>query len=120
MGRPRSFDAAAVRAQAATLFARQGYHATSVDDLVAATGLLRGSLYQAFGSKLNLFIAVLEELAVHYTGSPTDLDLLTVALKDFAASDPRVRRLCQSIATQAGGNIAGALGTNLLAALKEN
>ena len=42
------------------VFWRHGYDGTSVDDLLAATGLHKGSLYKAFGDKRTLFITVLE------------------------------------------------------------
>lgn len=59
MGRPRSFDEHAVIAAAGKAFTDLGYEATSIDDLLQATGLHRGSLYQAFGSKRGLFLATL-------------------------------------------------------------
>lgn len=37
-------------------FWREGFEATSIDDLVAATGLKRGSLYAAFGDKESMFL----------------------------------------------------------------
>ena len=37
-------------------FWREGFQATSIDDLVAATGLKRGSLYAAFGDKERMFL----------------------------------------------------------------
>ncbi len=40
-------------------FWAKGYEATSMVDLMKATGLHKGSLYQAFGSKHELFIVVL-------------------------------------------------------------
>ncbi len=42
------------------LFWRQGYDETSIEDVVCATGLNRYALYNAFGGKLELFLAVLE------------------------------------------------------------
>ena len=42
------------------VFWRQGYDGTSVEDLLAATGLHKGSLYKAFGDKRALYIASLE------------------------------------------------------------
>lgn len=45
---------------AAHVFARQGYHATSIDDLVEATGLKRGGLYHYISSKEELLIAAHE------------------------------------------------------------
>jgi len=59
-GRPREFDEEKVLAAAANAFWLQGYHATSIDDLCAATGLLRGSLYGAYGDKRGIFLAALE------------------------------------------------------------
>lgn len=47
---------------AARLFAERGYHATSIEDLLAATGLTRGGLYHYMDGKQDLLIAVLDEL----------------------------------------------------------
>jgi AcrR family transcriptional regulator len=47
---------------AAGAFARRGYHATSIDDLVDATGLARGGLYHYIGSKQALLIEVFDVL----------------------------------------------------------
>jgi AcrR family transcriptional regulator len=58
-GRPRSFDAEATLEQAALTFWRQGYATTSLDDLSAATGLNRPSLYGAFGDKHELYLQAL-------------------------------------------------------------
>ena len=55
MGRPRTFSEPDVVASASAVFARRGFAATSVDDLVRATGVGRASLYGAFGSKDGLF-----------------------------------------------------------------
>jgi len=46
----------------AQAFARRGYHATSIDDLVEATGLARGGLYHYIGSKQQLLFAIFEVL----------------------------------------------------------
>ena len=47
---------------AARLFAAQGYHATSMDDLSAATGLAPGGLYHYIERKEQLLIAICDEL----------------------------------------------------------
>ncbi|WEV68133.1 TetR/AcrR family transcriptional regulator [Bifidobacterium sp. ESL0769] len=60
MARPRSFDEHKVLEQCRKVFCTHGYDATSIDDLVGATGLKRGSLYQAFGSKRGVFLKVLQ------------------------------------------------------------
>jgi AcrR family transcriptional regulator len=56
MARPRKFDEAEVIASAGRTFAATGYAGTSLDDLMAATGLGRQSLYNAFGGKRELFM----------------------------------------------------------------
>jgi TetR/AcrR family transcriptional repressor of nem operon len=58
-GRPRKFDEDAVLAAAARVFWEKGYHSASIDDLCEATGVLRGSLYGAFGDKRGLLLAAL-------------------------------------------------------------
>ncbi|MEV1177027.1 TetR/AcrR family transcriptional regulator [Nonomuraea sp. NPDC049784] len=55
MARPRKFDADAAIDAAMDTFWTKGYTATSTDDLAEVTGMLRGSLYNAFGSKRRLF-----------------------------------------------------------------
>jgi TetR/AcrR family transcriptional repressor of nem operon len=62
-GRPREFDIETVVAAAGRQFWEQGYHATSVEALCQATGLLRGSLYGAFGDKHGLLVAAFDYYA---------------------------------------------------------
>ena len=59
-GRPRSFDPDEALDKARAVFWNLGYAATSLDDLAAATGLNRPSLYAAFGDKHALYMAALE------------------------------------------------------------
>jgi len=66
-GRPRSFDPDAVLDKARAVFWNLGYAATSLDDLAAATGLNRPSLYAAFGDKHALYMAALERSRVEAT-----------------------------------------------------
>jgi AcrR family transcriptional regulator len=44
-------------------FARQGFHATSIDDLVRESGLSVGAIYSYFPSKEDLFLALCDERA---------------------------------------------------------
>lgn len=53
---------AEVVAAAARLFAEQGYHATSMQDLTQATGLAAGGLYHYIGSKEQLLFRICDEL----------------------------------------------------------
>lgn len=59
-GRPRQYDPERALANAAQVFWKHGYAATSLDDLVAATGMSRPSLYAAFGDKRDLYLKTLE------------------------------------------------------------
>ena len=59
-GRPRQYDPDRALADAAATFWRNGYGGTSLDDLVAATGMNRPSLYAAFGDKSDLYLKTLE------------------------------------------------------------
>ena len=61
MARPRTFDEHEVVAAARDEFWERGYAATSVDDLTAATGLGKGSLYGAFGDKHTLYLRALDD-----------------------------------------------------------
>lgn len=60
MARVREFDTDEVVAKAMEVFWWRGYEATSIQDLAEATGLGRGSLYAAFGSKHGLYEAALQ------------------------------------------------------------
>jgi AcrR family transcriptional regulator len=59
-GRPRAFDPDAALDRAIELFWTKGYDATSLDDLSAAMGIGRPSIYNAFGDKQSLFMRSLE------------------------------------------------------------
>ena len=58
-GRPRGFDAEVVLGQARDTFWRHGFAGTSMDQISAATGLHKPSLYGAFGDKKQLFMEIL-------------------------------------------------------------
>jgi AcrR family transcriptional regulator len=59
-GRPRAYDPDRALAQATAAFWDAGYSATSLDDLSAATGMNRPSLYGAFGDKHTLYLKAIE------------------------------------------------------------
>jgi TetR/AcrR family transcriptional regulator, transcriptional repressor for nem operon len=61
MARPRKFDEGEVLLAARQQFWHQGYEATSMADLVKATGIASQSLYGAFGSKHDLFVRTLTD-----------------------------------------------------------
>jgi AcrR family transcriptional regulator len=55
-GRPRAYEPEVALARALDVFWKDGFAATSLDDLSAATGMNRPSLYGAFGDKRELYI----------------------------------------------------------------
>jgi TetR/AcrR family transcriptional regulator, copper-responsive repressor len=59
-GRPRAYDAETALQNAIEAFWQTGYSGTSLDDLSAATGMNRPSLYAAFGDKRSLYLKALD------------------------------------------------------------
>ncbi len=59
-GRPRAYDPDDALARATASFWRAGFSGTSLDDLSAATGMNRPSIYGAFGDKRDLYLAALD------------------------------------------------------------
>ncbi|SHN70158.1 TetR/AcrR family transcriptional regulator [Bradyrhizobium erythrophlei] len=55
-GRPRAYEPEVALGKALDLFRKDGFAATSLDELSAATGMNRPSLYAAFGDKRELYI----------------------------------------------------------------
>ena len=78
----KQFDRNEALGRAMAAFWSRGCEATSIDDLVQATGIGRGSLYGTFGDKRQLFLAALD----HYWK--------TVGMEMFAElSDPDARHV---------------------------
>jgi TetR/AcrR family transcriptional repressor of nem operon len=68
MARTKEFDQQQALDAAMNLFWERGYEATSMQDLVDATGVQRQSLYDTFGSKHEMFLQTLmryQELEGH-------------------------------------------------------
>ncbi len=101
MGRPRKFLEDDVIASASETFSVNGYSGTTLEDLVAATGLGKQSLYNAFGGKRELFlraltsetddaVAAVDEALAHGSDTPlarirAHLLKLAITLSDEAA-----------------------------------
>ena len=103
----KQFNRNDVLDRAMAVFWRSGYQATSIQDLVDATGVNRGSLYTTFGNKRRLFLAVLD----HYSeriASP-----IMAELKD---PDPRraIEKMFESIIRRTSDSSwpRGCLNTN--------
>ena len=60
-GRPRAFDPDAALNNATRVFMAKGYSAASLDELSAAAGINRPSLYAAFGDKQSLYLAAIDK-----------------------------------------------------------
>jgi len=69
MARPIEIDRQQALYQAMEVFWGQGYEASSVQTLLDAMGMNRGSMYSAFGDKRALFLAAIDE----YTHSLDEL-----------------------------------------------
>ena len=59
MARKKEFDKEEVLTKAMYAFLHHGYEATSMQTLVTAMGINRGSLYDTFGDKRSLFLAAI-------------------------------------------------------------
>ena len=59
-GRPRAYDPQTALERATDRFWRSGYSSTSLDDICAAVGMNRPSLYAAFGDKHTLYLKALQ------------------------------------------------------------
>ncbi len=59
MPKVETFNRNTVLQKATEVFHKKGYNGTSMQDLVDATDLNRSSIYNSFGSKLNMFLEVL-------------------------------------------------------------
>src|SRR4051794_7948584 len=73
---------------AADVFAQRGFHATSVQDLVAATGLAAGGLYHYIGSKDRLLVQICDELM-----DPLLEEAAALVARDDVGPEERLRAL---------------------------
>jgi TetR/AcrR family transcriptional repressor of nem operon len=60
MSRPKEFNPDDAIEKAMHVFWHKGYEATSIEDLLTAMNLNRGSLYDTFGDKRQLFLKVID------------------------------------------------------------
>lgn len=79
MSRARPIGADARRAElvaaARDVFARRGYHAAGVADIIEAAGVARGTFYNYFESKRAIFAAVLDEVLAAVTDAIQAIDV---------------------------------------------
>jgi TetR/AcrR family transcriptional repressor of nem operon len=106
MARPRTFDVDEALRAAIGVFRERGYEGTTVKDLEAATGLKPGSLYHEFGSKEDLFVAVL----ARYNVAVVEQRIATYLLGQDPVAE--LRALFLSLLKEPGGTRHGCLLTN--------
>jgi len=94
VGRPREFEEDRVLDAVMNTFWNQGYEGTSLKDLCTVTGLHKGSLYQAFGDKHQLFLKAL--------GYYMDQSFKDVAASAYLHDSPlaNLRSLLEAITTK--------------------
>lgn len=84
VGRPREFDETDILQKVMTLFWSRGYEGTGLNDIIALTGLAKGSLYKAFGSKKNMYVQALALYEKQY------VDTASEALTDNRNPETRI------------------------------
>jgi TetR/AcrR family transcriptional repressor of nem operon len=67
-GRPKDFDEDAVLDKAVDIFWKQGYEATSLEQLLAAMKMGKGSMYHNFGNKRTVFKLALNRFIQNFSG----------------------------------------------------
>jgi AcrR family transcriptional regulator len=118
-GRPRAYDPDAALAKAMEAFWKSGYAATSLDDLSAATGMNRPSLYAAFGDKQEIYVKAYAKYRARMReefrpileaqGSIREvLRRVLEACRDLYLSGPDGPRGCLTVVTAASEAIAEA------------
>ena len=68
MSRPKEFNPDDAIEKAMQVFWHKGYEATSMEDLLTAMDLNRGSLYDTFGDKRQLFLKVMDRYCTTFVG----------------------------------------------------
>ncbi len=87
MARHKAFDETEALGAAMHTFWAKGYEGTSLQDLEAATGLTRTSIYNAFGNKRDLF----EKAVIHY--QQTELGRLVLLLDGGESIQEGVKKM---------------------------
>jgi AcrR family transcriptional regulator len=72
-GRPRAYQPEIALGKALDLFRKGGFAATSLDDISAATGMNRPSLYGAFGDKRELYIKAYQRYRADAAAAMVDI-----------------------------------------------
>jgi AcrR family transcriptional regulator len=90
-GRRRAMTRRHLLDAAAVVFARNGFHGSTLDEVATTAGFTKGAVYSNFRSKDDLFLALLEDRIERQFAVVTDV--LEAAPRDAAAQLPRIREL---------------------------
>ncbi|MGF6232446.1 TetR/AcrR family transcriptional repressor of nem operon [Inquilinus ginsengisoli] len=103
----RQFDEGEMLAEALDVFWRKGLRATTMQDIAQATGVLRGSLYNAYGGKEEIFLLAFDSYVGRF------LDNIRQALDSTPDPEQGLRALFNAaIASMTSGSPArGCLST---------
>jgi TetR/AcrR family transcriptional repressor of nem operon len=136
----RQFDEQEVIAIALDVFWRRGLHDATMQDLAAATGVQRGSLYNAYGDKEGIFLRAFDQYTEEFlktagnalaegdaaarlqnffdviivnmtSGSPPRGCLTTRTALDAAISSPAVRQRVQGLLSRLEQLVSKAIGS---------
>ena len=91
MARPRQFDDISLRTSALEDFRTRGFGGASISDIASASGVGNGSIYAAYGSKLGLFLVVLESYC------RTRVDFVRTAMATQGPAGAAVRALLDAV-----------------------
>ncbi len=105
---PQRDNRALLMERALELFAKRGYDAVGVQEIVLSAGLTKPTLYHYYASKLGLLEALLEDRggrlrlgldeAARYDGDvPLTLERIAFRLADFAKTEPLFYRFLLSL-----------------------
>jgi TetR/AcrR family transcriptional repressor of nem operon len=85
MARPREFDIDQALERAMNVFWSKGYEGASLQDLLDAMNIARGSLYKAFEDKHSVYLAALDQY------DRTEIQRAVDVLRDTSAGDGAIR-----------------------------
>lgn len=95
--RAREQRRAAVLGEARRIFADKGYHATSIDDIIEAAGIARGTFYLYFESKRAIFDELLDELFTTLASTVRRIEVGPGALPPVEQMNATVDRVMQTL-----------------------
>ncbi len=112
-GRPPAYQRETALAALTATFWNKGFAATSLDDLAAATGMKRPSLYAGFGDKQAMYLAVLDQ---YRRDAEAQLGAVLASVADTAAAVRAMLRAGVDFYTEGGSGTRGCLAVCTAAA----